>query len=106
MIIKGPGCGEFAPLCRAVNSIGRSQEQAVTLDFGDGAIASKDHCFLTFEPEASKYYLQDGDGKEPTLVNDSPLAAKIELNSGDRIRLGETVLLFRPLCDEKFSWNN
>jgi pSer/pThr/pTyr-binding forkhead associated (FHA) protein len=104
VVINGPGQGAFGVIRQGVNPIGSSPGQAVVLDFGDDTITAQNHCLLTFDPQTAKYYLQHGGGEIPTFINDSPVVAPVQLHSGDRLKLGQTTLLFRPLCGEDFSW--
>jgi hypothetical protein len=40
-----------------------------------------------------------------TYLDDSPLLAPAVLAGGERIRLGQTLLLFVPFCGEHFDWD-
>ena len=105
VVIDGPGQGAFVVIRQGVNSVGREADQAIALDFGDEMIASQNHCLVTFDRASVKYYLQQGGNSAPTQVNGVSVVAPALLNSGDRIQLGNTTLLFLPLCSDTFNWD-
>ena len=43
----------------------------------------------------NRYYVEDGKTTAGTYVNDQPVAGRVALRSGDRIRVGNSVLCFR-----------
>ncbi|MEM1412252.1 MAG: FHA domain-containing protein, partial [Pseudomonadota bacterium] len=53
-----------------------------------------------------QFFLQHGGGKGVTYLNGSALLEPTTLESGDRILLGATELLFRPLVGEDFDWSS
>lgn len=60
---------------------------------------------LTFDPASEAFYLQPGDGRGLTYLNDALLLTPMQLKAHDLIRTGATTLLFVPLCGESFHWN-
>lgn len=65
--------------------IGRSQECDVK--FNDGEM-SRQHCKITFEN--GQMYAEDLKATNTTIVNGIPLTARIRLNSGDSLLIGQT----------------
>jgi len=37
-------------------------------------------------------------------LNDEPLISNVPLNDGDKLRLGETTIMFKALCSPEFNW--
>ena len=85
------------------NFIGRSDENDVVIK-GDQAISRKEHAVVVYDPKAGKFHVQPGSSSELFYVNGEVVLQVVEINDRDRISLGETELLFVPLCDERFSW--
>ena len=71
----------------------------------DISIRRNAHCILTFDPASEAFYLQPGDGRGLTYLNDALLLTPMQLKAHDLIRTGATTLLFVPLCGESFHWN-
>jgi hypothetical protein len=106
VIVKGPGRGNALQIGYGFNSIGRDASQRIRLDFGDAQISRLNHAKLLYEPRARNFKITLGDGVNPTYVRGEVLLAPTELNSGDRVMMGETELLFIALCGEKFDWQD
>jgi hypothetical protein len=106
VIASGPGRGESFSLSPGMSQIGRGEDQAVRLDFGDNSISRSNHAAIVFDEESSEFTLGHGGKSNIVRLNDKPLISNETLNSGDVIRLGETVLRFVGLCDKTFNWTD
>lgn len=104
VVIKGPGQGNFLKLGYGRNSIGRSNSNRVSLDFGDTSIAHSRHAVLTYDTRQREFFIQQGYDKRMMLVNKTPLLQPTQIESGARIDLGETRLMFVALCSKQFDW--
>jgi hypothetical protein len=104
LVLAGPGRGSALPFGYGMNSVGRGEDQRVRLDFGDERISRKSHAIITYDGAARKFYLQHGGGPGLTYLDDEPVLTPAELSGRERIRLGDTVLLFVPLCGPEFDW--
>jgi hypothetical protein len=103
-VISGPGRGSISMLHYGKNSIGRDVSQAIALDHGDSRISRENHCTVTYDPVARRFYLQHGEGDELTYLEGQPLLTPAQLAAGNQIRVGDTVLRFVPLCGKDFDW--
>jgi hypothetical protein len=106
VVVKGPGRGQAVRIGSEWNSIGRDPDQRICLNFGDNHISRRNHAKLNYEPNARKFSITIGDGINSTYVRGENLLGPTELKASDRIRIGETELMFVPLCGENFDWNN
>lgn len=104
VIASGPGQGHFFPLFNGVAMVGRGEDQAIRLDFGDGAISRKNHAAIAYDNEDNKFYLGHGGKSNIMRLNGRPVLATEDLSHGDVIRIGETTLRFVALCDDGFTW--
>jgi hypothetical protein len=106
IVVKGPGRGNAVRLGYGWNSIGRDASQRACLDFGDSQISRLNHAKLLYDPRARKFTLTLGEGTNPTYVRGDVLLGPTEVQSGDRIQMGDTELLFLALCSETFDWQD
>lgn len=104
VIVEGPGRGHHCPVYYGQNSIGRGADQRIRLGFGDTRIARDAHAFLIYDDVARKYYLRDNGKANLVRLNGAPVMTPTQIKDRDRIQIGETVMLFVPLCGESFDW--
>lgn len=105
VVVDGPGKGNYLKLGNGQNSIGRGSTERVKLDFGDDQISRSNHAMLTFDPRGGGFYIQQGSGTNLAYLDNSPVLTPAQLHVGSRITLGDTTLMFVPLCGENFSWD-
>ncbi|MBF0584812.1 MAG: FHA domain-containing protein [Magnetococcales bacterium] len=106
VIMEGPGKGAFRPLGYGMNSIGRSAESRVCLDFGDEQLSRSNHAVVVYDPRGRKFYVQHGGGINLTYVDNAPVMVPIELAAGQDMILGNTRLRFMPFCGAAFDWQD
>lgn len=104
VVTTGPGRGSFFTLQAGVSQIGRGDDQAVQLDFGDAGISRSNHAAIAYDDETRKFYLGHGGKTNIVRLNGMPVLSTESLNDGDLIRIGETTLTFVSFCSEEFSW--
>lgn len=104
VVVDGPGRGTSFTLHSGVSQIGRGEEQAVRLDFGDTSISRNNHAAVAYDDEQGKFFLGHGGKSNLVRLNDMPVLSTEELTNGDKIRIGETTLRFVALCGEEFTW--
>lgn len=102
--VNGKCQGQSFPLREGKNFIGRGEDMDVVIR-GDMAVARKRHACVIFEPRASVFYAQPGESHELFYLNDQVVLNSEILKRYDIITLGETELLFVPLCGPDFSWD-
>jgi hypothetical protein len=106
VVINGPGKGNALTVGFGQNSIGRSPNERVSLDFGDSQISRNSHAIITYDPRGNKFYIQQGSGTNLAYVNNAPVLAPSELVANSHVTLGDTTLRFVPLCVEGFTWDD
>lgn len=106
VIIKGPGRGNAIAIGAGVSQIGRGDDQAIQLDFGDNSISRENHAAIAFDPEDRKFYLGHGGKANIVRLNGKPVLSTEPLSDGDLIRIGETTMTFVAFCGEDFIWEN
>lgn len=106
VVSEGPGRGESFSLLAGMSQIGRGEDQAVQLDFGDNSISRSNHAAIVYDTNTKEFLLGHGGKSNIVRLNDKPLISNETLKTGDLIRIGETVLRFVALCDGSFDWDN
>lgn len=106
VIVDGPGRGNVLNIGYGMNAIGRNASERICLDFGDELISRSQHAMVTYEPRSRKYYVSHGGGTNLTYLGDIPVLSPMELPAGSNIQVGDTILMFMPLCSESFDWQD
>lgn len=104
VVVEGPGTGTAFTLFEGVSQMGRGEDQAIRLDFGDTSISRSNHAAVAYDPEQRTFYLGHGGKANLVRLNGNPVLSTEMLGSGDQIRIGETVLRFVGLCGPDFNW--
>lgn len=105
VVIAGPGRGESFALRAGVSTIGRGEDQAVCLDFGDTAISREAHALVAYDDESRQFFIGHSGKANLVRLNGRPVLTTEPVAHGDRIRLGETTLMLVALCGPEFSWS-
>ena len=106
VVVKGPGRGRALGLGYGFHSIGRDLGQRVRLDFGDQQISRQNHAKLLYDARSRRFFMTPAEGINPVYIHGEALLVPTEIKSGDRLTVGETELLFVPLCGENFDWSD
>lgn len=104
IVVDGPGRGECFSLESGMNQIGRGEDQAVQLDFGDNSISRTNHAAIVYDPESHTFTAGHGGKSNIVRLNNEPLISNAPLNDDDMLRLGETTIMFKSLCGTEFNW--
>lgn len=105
LVTEGPGRGECFTLEAGMSQIGRGEDQAIQLDFGDNAISRVNHAAIVYDTETHTFMLGHGGKKNVVRLNGTPVISNEPINSNDDIKIGETTLRFIALCNEEFNWS-
>lgn len=108
VVVSGPGKGHARQLGYGRNSLGRSGESRIRLDFGDNSISRDEHATITYDFRGRKFYLQDGGGdkKNLTYLGKNPVLVPTVLEAMQEFSVGNTTLRFVPFCGPEFEWDD
>ncbi|WP_367647205.1 FHA domain-containing protein [Ruegeria arenilitoris] len=106
VVTSGPGRGSCITLTEGLMQIGRNDDQAIQLDFGDTGISRSNHAVIAYDPEDRKCYLGHGGKANLVRLNGKPVLSTVALSSGDLIRISETSIRFAAFCDDGFDWRD
>ena len=105
VVASGPGRGECFALKSGMSQIGRGEDQAISLDFGDMAISRANHAAVVYDPSKHSFLLGHGGKANIVRLNGVPVVSTSDLADGDFIEIGETRLQFKSLCSGTFNWS-
>ena len=106
LVMEGPGRGFSFPLLAGMSQIGRGEDQAISLDFGDTAISRNNHAAIVYDPKERTFLLGHGGKANIVRLNDKPVISNETLSDGDQIQIGETTLQLKTLCGPDFDWTD
>lgn len=106
LVMAGPGRGHCFPLVAGMSQIGRGEDQAISLDFGDSAISRNNHAAIVYDPAGRSFLLGHGGKANIVRLNDKPVISNETLNDGDTVQIGETTLKLKTLCNAEFDWSD
>ena len=101
--IDGPRKGQSFVLHEGKNFIGRGDDMDVQI-LGDLGISRHNHACIAYDPQNRKFMLVPGDSDGIVYLENTSIFHATELMDLNRITIGNTQLVFRPLCGEHFSW--
>lgn len=101
---EGPSKGRDFSIRTGNNTIGRSRGDVVIP--GDDTISKENAAYVSYDKKYKKYFFAAGMGTNLIYHNEEPVIInqRNELKAYDRITMGETTLVFIPLCGENFAW--
>jgi hypothetical protein len=106
IVVGGPGIGSYRPIYEGNNTVGRSRENRIPLDFGDDAISNEAQAYLRYDSSDRSFLFVPNLAKTNVVsVNDKRPAGPVPLQSMDVITLGRTQVAFLPFCGSDFDWS-
>ena len=99
--LSGAHYGESFELKSGSNTLG-AVNAAITLN-GDDSISGI-HAEVSFDAKHNAFFAKPCEGS--LFINDQPVDESVCLKAYDQLTLGQTKLLFFPLCGEDFSWKD
>ncbi|MGQ0686129.1 FHA domain-containing protein [Bradyrhizobium sp.] len=105
VVIAGPGRGRAVEIGAGANPLGRALGQKLRLDFGDMQISRERHAVIIYDPRSQRFFLNKGEVRNLTYVDNEVVMAPVELAGGETILVGETQLRFVRFCGDRFNWS-
>lgn len=101
--IEGPEKGKDYRLWTRINTIGRSEKMDVCIK-KDVTISKENHARLAYDPKHNNFQLIPAESINNIYHNNEPVYTPVQLKAYDVIELGESKVVFIPLCAERFTW--
>lgn len=91
VVIEGEGEGRHFPLVEPIVSIGR--DDSCTIQVLDKFVSRK-HLQIRLDPDRGRHFAGDYRSAHGVFVNDRQINLDTVLADGDRIRIGQTTLMY------------
>jgi len=101
--VKGKEKGRDFRIHSDNNYIGRSEKMDICIR-GDETISRENQAVVTYDAMDKSYFFSPGDGRSIVRVNHKAIFQTTLLQAYDTVSVGNTELLFLPLCGERFEW--
>jgi hypothetical protein len=106
IVVGGPGLGSYRPIFEGNNTVGRSTENRIPINFGDDAISNEAQAYLRYDSSDRSFLFVPNLAKTNVVsVNDKRPAGPVPLQPMDVITLGRTQVAFLPFCGSEFDWS-
>lgn len=106
VVVGGPGLGSYRPIFEGNNTLGRSGQQRIPIDFGDDAISSEEQAYIRYDSADRTFLFVPNLAKTNVVsVNDKKPTSAVPLAAMDVIGVGRTQLVFVPFCGPDFDWS-
>ena len=103
--LTGKTTGQAFELKAGKNFIGKAPSNDVCIP-DDVTVGLTRHAAVLYEPRERVFIALPSEGKELLYLNGELLVKSAQLKAYDRLKAGNTELLFFPLCTEKFAWED
>ena len=105
-VISEAGRGVSYTLTFGMNTIGRSEDNHISIQNGDSSISRHKHAMIIYDYANNLFFIKHGEGQYLSYLNGEVLLENKQLKPYDRIKVGATELMFVPLCGEHFKWED
>ncbi len=106
IVVGGPGLGSFRPIFEGNNTVGRTTDNRIPLDFGDDTISAEAQAYLRYDSNDRSFLFVPNLAKTNVVsVNDKRPSGAVELKAMDVIMFGRTQVAFVPFCGSEFDWS-
>lgn len=100
---EGPAYGRIYELNKGENRIGGSPDLDIVLA-SDSQAARRCQITVTYDPDKRVFCAGMGETRELSYINGQVLLMSLELQNRDILQVGDTKLMFIPLCGPDFAW--
>lgn len=83
--------------------VGRQKNYEISL-FRDVSVSRDPHAVIHYYADSVRYTVSCGDEQKRVMVNGQFITGETDLKLYDVIGIGQTRLLFIPVCSDKFAW--
>jgi hypothetical protein len=101
---EGPAKGTDYRVRAGYNYIGRGEHMDICVR-GDQKIGRERHALIAYDQEEKVFFFGPADGKSIVRLNGKMVMTPTEIHAYDIISIGDSKLMFVPLCGERFDWD-
>lgn len=102
--VEGADRGRDFRIRSEKNFVGRAESMDICIP-GDDTVSRENHAIVSFNPKTRQFKLHPGDSRGLVYLNGDEVDGPSALKEGDVVELGQTKLMFVPLCDDTFTWD-
>lgn len=105
--LNGENSGNTYEIRGYRTQIGRGDGRKIKIALNDSAVSMGVNCSISYDSDSQKFGVTASDNaSNPVRLNNKILRAghETDLDAYDRIQIGNTKLLFLPLCGSRFHW--
>lgn len=102
--VEGADRGQDYRIRSERNFIGRGEGMDIRIE-GDETISREKQASVSFNPKNNQFKLHPGEGRGLIYLNNEDVDTATPIKAGDIIELGQTKLMFVPLCGDSFTWS-
>lgn len=103
VVVEGDHTGTDLRVHTGRNTIGRAKSNDICLDF-DQKITKENACSITYDGRSNEFFITIGEDKNGIYLNNSILLQPTKITDDDVLEIGETKLVFRAFCNDKFKY--
>ncbi len=100
---KGPDRGADYRIKGEKNFIGRAPSMDICVQH-DETISRENHAGISYNPKKKTFKILPGEGRGLVYLNGDEVDSPKDLTKGDTIEIGQSSLMFVPLCGADFDW--
>ena len=106
--INGPDKGKDFCVITEKTLIGRSGNKSYKVELSDEKISRNSAvAVIAYLQDSSSFMISPVPGGNLLIgLNDKVIYGPVALNDNDRIRIGDTVLVFMSFCNQNFDWDH
>jgi hypothetical protein len=101
--LNGPARGQDFTLRSGLHYLSAAPAMPVFVE-GDAEMRREAHAILAYDGESNRLVVRPGTGRALAYRNGEALEAKTALQNGDKITLGQNILIFIALAGDRFRW--
>ena len=101
--VEGKNKGRDYRIHAENNFIGRDPSMDIAIN-DDEAVSRLNHAIVSYDARDKSYYFAQGTGRSIVRVNGKAMLSIAKLEAYDLLEIGETKLVFVPLCGKDFDW--
>jgi hypothetical protein len=101
---EGPAKGTDYRVRAGYNYIGRGEHMDICVR-GDQKIGRERHALIAYDQEEKVFFFGPADGKSIVRLNGKMVMSPMEIHAYDVVSIGDSKLMFVPLCGERFDWD-
>ena len=103
--VDGSNRGRDYTIHTGINTIGSGDDMDIQI-LGDNKIAARRHAMIAFDDKKLEFSLLPGESSGMVYLEEQAIYKPTEVDDRMIIEIGDTKLMFIPLCGEEHKWDD